>query len=290
MTHPLQRIALVVHHGRPDALVAAGAMVERLHAAGHSVWVDSSGHDVASHPNIFDSQPMDTADLVVAIGGDGTVLRAVHMVAPSRIPILGINSGRLGYLTQAELVDRDDVLDRLLAGEVEGGWSVEERMMISVTATDDNGNTTTHQVLNEVVVEKLNSGNTVDLHVDIDSRPFISFATDGLIVATPTGSTAYSLSARGPVVSPRHRAMLLTPVAPHMLFDRTIVLDPSETIDITVNGERPAALVADGTVLRTLHRSSRVSCSVAPVSARFIRLVDRPYHQVLRAKFGLRDR
>lgn len=290
MTHPLQRIALVVHHGRPDALVAAGAMVERLHAAGHSVWVDSSGHDVASHPNIFDSQPMDTADLVVAIGGDGTVLRAVHMVAPSRIPILGINSGRLGYLTQAELVDRDDVLDRLLAGEVEGGWSVEERMMISVTAIDDNGNTTTHQVLNEVVVEKLNSGNTVDLHVDIDSRPFISFATDGLIVATPTGSTAYSLSARGPVVSPRHRAMLLTPVAPHMLFDRTIVLDPSETIDITVNGERPAALVADGTVLRTLHRSSRVSCSVAPVSARFIRLVDRPYHQVLRAKFGLRDR
>ncbi len=290
MTHPLQRIALVVHHGRPDALVAAGAMVERLHAAGHSVWVDSSGHDVASHPNIFDSQPMDTADLVVAIGGDGTVLRAVHMVAPSRIPILGINSGRLGYLTQAELVDRDDVLDRLLAGEVEGGWSVEERMMISVTATDDSGNTTTHQVLNEVVVEKLNSGNTVDLHVDIDSRPFISFATDGLIVATPTGSTAYSLSARGPVVSPRHRAMLLTPVAPHMLFDRTIVLDPSETIDITVNGERPAALVADGTVLRTLHRSSRVSCSVAPVSARFIRLVDRPYHQVLRAKFGLRDR
>ena len=290
MTHPLQRIALVVHHGRPDALVAAGAMVERLHAAGHSVWVDSSGHDVASHPNIFDSQPMDTADLVVAIGGDGTVLRAVHMVAPSRIPILGINSGRLGYLTQAELVDRDDVLDRLLAGEVAGGWSVEERMMISVTATDDSGNTTTHQVLNEVVVEKLNSGNTVDLHVDIDSRPFISFATDGLIVATPTGSTAYSLSARGPVVSPRHRAMLLTPVAPHMLFDRTIVLDPSETIDITVNGERPAALVADGTVLRTLHRSSRVSCSVAPVSARFIRLVDRPYHQVLRAKFGLRDR
>ena len=290
MTHPLQRIALVVHHGRPDALVAARAMVERLHAAGHSVWVDSSGHDVASHPNIFDSQPMDTADLVVAIGGDGTVLRAVHMVAPSRIPILGINSGRLGYLTQAELDDRDDVLDRLLAGEVEGGWSVEERMMISVTATDDSGNTTTHQVLNEVVVEKLNSGNTVDLHVDIDSRPFISFATDGLIVATPTGSTAYSLSARGPVVSPRHRAMLLTPVAPHMLFDRTIVLDPSETIDITVNGERPAALVADGTVLRTLHRSSRVSCSVAPVSARFIRLVDRPYHQVLRAKFGLRDR
>ena len=290
MTHPLHRIALVVHHGRPDALVAASAMVERLHAAGHSVWVDASGHDVASHPNIFDSQPMDTADLVVAIGGDGTVLRAVHMVAPSRIPILGINSGRLGYLTQAELDDRDDVLDRLLAGEVEGGWSVEERMMISVTATDDKGNTTTHQVLNEVVVEKLNSGNTVDLHVDIDSRPFISFATDGLIVATPTGSTAYSLSARGPVVSPRHRAMLLTPVAPHMLFDRTIVLDPSETIDITVNGERPAALVADGTVLRTLHRSSRVSCSVAPVSARFIRLVDRPYHQVLRAKFGLRDR
>ena len=102
------------------------------------------------------------------------------------------------------------------------------------------------RALNEAVVEKAESGHTVRLLARIDGEPFTYYAADGLIVATPTGSTAYSLSARGPVVSPRHRAMLLTPVSPHMLFDRTLVLDPTETIEIEVSGHRVAELVLDG--------------------------------------------
>ena len=125
----------------------------------------------------------------------------------------------------------------------------------------------------------------------IAGEPFTSYAADGLIVATPTGSTAYSLSARGPVVSPRHRALLLTPVSPHMLFDRTLVLDPTETVEIEVAGYRPAELAVDGQLVATLDRGRRrdvprrpprrpASCASAP----------HHFHQILKAKFGLADR
>jgi len=293
MTHTatMHSIGMVVHHLRADAHGAAAEIARDLIAAGHDVWVDAAGHG-SSPPldTLYDTRPLAGADLVVSLGGDGTVLRAVHLLAGAEVPILGINSGRLGYLTQAELSDANTVISRYLAGPETGMWSVEERMMIEVVVTTAASGTAVHHVLNEVVVEKLHSGNTVDLRVDIDDIAFTSFATDGLIVATPTGSTAYSLSARGPIVSPRHRAMLLTPVAPHMLFDRTVVLDPSERVDITVAGDRPAALVTDGTVMCELQHGDTVTCCPAEISARFVRYGDRPYHQILKAKFGLQDR
>ena len=146
------------------------------------------------------------------------------------------------------------------------------------------------RALNEVVVEKHESGHTVRLLAIIDGEPFTSYAADGLIVATPTGSTAYSLSARGPVVSPKHRAVLLTPVSPHMLFDRTLVLDPSETIDIEVLGHRPAELAVDGVREVTLRAGDTVRCVPSQATARFVRLTERHYHQILKVKFGLEDR
>jgi NAD+ kinase len=130
----------------------------------------------------------------------------------------------------------------------------------------------------------------VRLLARIDGAAFTSFAADGLIVATPTGSTAYSLSARGPIVSPRHRALLLTPVAPHMLFDRTLVLDPTEVVEIEVVGTRPAELAVDGTQVATLVQGDVVQCTPSEATARFVRFGDRRYHQILKAKFGLTDR
>jgi NAD+ kinase len=126
--------------------------------------------------------------------------------------------------------------------------------------------------------------------VRIDGEPFTSYAADGLIVSTPTGSTAYSLSARGPVVSPKHRALLVTPVAPHMLFDRSLVLDPSEQVEIEVLGERPAAVAVDGRPVQELPPGSVVDCAPSSSTADFVRFRGRHYHQVLKAKFGLTDR
>ena len=159
-------------------------------------------------------------------------------------------------------------------------------MMLHVSVSGDGA----WRALNEAVVEKHDSGHTVRLLAGIAGEPFTSYAADGLIVATPTGSTAYSLSARGPIVSPKHRAMLLTPVSPHMLFDRTLVLDPSETVTIEVVGFRPAALAVDGQRVATLAEGDVVTCRPAAETARFVRLRPHHFHQILKSKFGLTDR
>ena len=146
------------------------------------------------------------------------------------------------------------------------------------------------RALNEAVVEKSESGHTVRLLARIDGEPFTHYAADGLIVATPTGSTAYSLSARGPIVSPRHRAILLTPVSPHMLFDRSLVLDPSEIVEIEVSGHRRAELAIDGQPTAQLDEGDIVTCIPSEVTANFVRFGAYRYHQILKAKFGLTDR
>jgi NAD+ kinase len=130
----------------------------------------------------------------------------------------------------------------------------------------------------------------VRLLVRIDGALFTSYAADGLIIATPTGSTAYSLSARGPVVSPRHRALLLTPVSPHMLFDRSLVLDPEEEVDIEVSGHREATLSVDGQQVAMLVERDVVAVRASDRSAQFVRFGRRRFHQILKAKFGLADR
>ena len=146
------------------------------------------------------------------------------------------------------------------------------------------------QALNEGVVEKLEPGHTVRLLVRIDGVDFTSYAADGLIVATPTGSTAYSLSARGPVVSPRHRALLLTPVSPHMLFDRSLVLDPEEWVEVEVAGHRPVALSVDGQQTVTLTEGDVVSFAASSATAQFVRFGRHRFHRILKSKFGLADR
>jgi NAD+ kinase len=128
------------------------------------------------------------------------------------------------------------------------------------------------------------------MRVFIDGEMFTTYQADGLIASTPTGSTAYSLSARGPVVSPRHRAVLLTPVSPHMLFDRTLVLDPAERLEIEVIGHRPVEVAIDGTRVATMREGDRISCGAAAAEALFVRFGPHHFHQVLKAKFGLADR
>ena len=165
--------------------------------------------------DLVGERPLARADLVVCLGGDGTMLRAVGLLDGAPVPLLGVNVGVLGYLTEIEPPGLTDALERFVAGPQAGEWWLDERMMLGVTVEGVGS----WRALNEAVVEKQESGHTVRLLARIAGAPFTSYAADGLIVATPTGSTAYSLSARGPVVSPKHRAMLLTPVSPHMLFD-----------------------------------------------------------------------
>jgi len=173
-----------------------------------------------------------------------------------------------------------------------GDHGIEERMTLHVSVETEAGrvDVVDHDCLNEAVLEKTAPGRTVRLAVDVNGRFFTSYAADGLIVATPTGSTAYSLSARGPIVSPRHRALLVTPVAPHMLFDRTLVLDATESVRVGVVDTRAATLSVDGRDVGVLSGGDAIVCTAGAHAARLVTFGDRDFHDILKAKFGLADR
>jgi NAD+ kinase len=277
-------VGMVIHTARPAAVEHARDTAAWLAERGHRVRVPDVDADATGLTAwaCAEHELADDLDLALSFGGDGTMLRAVDLLAADDVPILGVNVGHLGYLTQAEPDQIVPALERVLAGNYE----IEERMMLSVAI---NGEAPPRTALNELVVEKVASGHTVRLAVVINDRFFTTYAADGMIVATPTGSTAYSLSARGPIVSPTHRALLLTPVAPHMLFDRTLVLDASETIRLEILGP-DASLSVDGRASGTLHTGQSVVCTAGPHSARLVTFGGRDFHQILKAKFGLADR
>ena len=163
-------------------------------------------------------------------------------------------------------------------------------MLLEIAMWSSGARLSNHLALNEVVIEKREAGHTVRLGVDIDKVPFTTYAADGLILATPTGSTAYSMSARGPILSPRMNAMLMTPVSPHMLFDRSIVLDSSESVRIEILGHRHVNVATDGDLLHTLKPGDVVEVRAANEVARFMRFEEQRFHQILKSKFGLSDR
>jgi len=226
-------------------------------------------------------------DLLVGIGGDGTMLDAVGIAAPCDVPVLGINVGQLGYLTTVEPADARAALKRFLAG----AYVIEERMRIAVDIVRSDGTVEPYTAaLNEVLLGRSALGHTVRIDVELDGESFTPYVADGLMVATPTGSTAYALSARGPIVDPRHRAQVLVPVSPHMLFDRALVLDPETVVRLTVSGVRPAHLSVDGHSCGGLTVGDSVLCTADPVPARLVRFGPSSFHRVLKTKFGLSDR
>jgi len=292
-------VVFVVHPERP----AASALAERARA-----WLAARGHRAETAPS-FDEHDGTGVDLAVSLGGDGTILRTVSWAAPRDVPVLGVNLGRLGYLTEVEPEGLEPALDRFLAGD----HAIERRMLLDVRveaaasdpeAADEGAHTdvaagddtagapaTAHYVaLNEAVVEKTVPGHTVRLHAAIGGRAFVTYAADGALVATPTGSTAYNLSARGPILSPRLRAMVVTPISPHTLFDRALVLEPDETFSLAVAGPRPAVLVVDGMSVATLAPGQQVVCRAADHDAQLVVFGERNFHAIVRSRFGLTDR
>jgi NAD+ kinase len=292
----MSRVLIVAHHQRAEAAALAREASTWLTAHGHYVWMLPDDASALDMTDVASDEVASTADLVVSLGGDGTMLRSVQLLGGAAVPIVGVNVGLLGYLTEVEPQAMLSAIERSLQGRRPDGddgdeWHVEERMLLDVTVKGRDGRPDQHfQALNEGVVEKLEPGHTVRLLVRIDGAAFTSYAADGLIVATPTGSTAYSLSARGPVVSPRHRALLLTPVSPHMLFDRTLVLDPEEWVDIEVAGHRPVVLSVDGQQTVTLTEGDVVSFAASSATAQFVRFGRHRFHRILKSKFGLADR
>ena len=281
-------VAIVPHLLRPEAAALAGQAVDWLTSNGHEVRV--AGDDPVPAGLAAYSVPPDALtdglDLAVAIGGDGTILRAVDLVCGTDVPILGVNVGQLGYLTEVEPGGLRAALEEYFAGR----YIVEQRMMLEVRIEGNEAPGRAQMALNEVVLGKTAPGHTVRIAILINEQPFLTIAADGLIVASPTGSTAYNLSARGPIVSPRLRALVVTPVSPHTLFDRSLVLGDGESVRLEILDGRPADVVVDGNSLGVLVPGDAVSCRAAPHNAHLVSFHGRDFHQILKAKFSLADR
>lgn len=281
-------VGMVLHHARQQAADLAAEAAAWLLSAGHDVRLPTADARLAGlEAHACAEEDLGAGlDLAMSLGGDGTMLRTVDLVAGGGVPILGVNVGQMGYLTAVEPVDALDRLKQFIHGE----GKIEERMLLCVRVEPVSGPPTEHLAFNEAVLEKTPMGHTVRLAVEVDGEFFTTYAADGLIVATPTGSTAYSFSARGPIVAPRHRAQLLTPVSPHMLFDRTLVLEPDALVRLVVRGHRPATLSVDGRNLGDLREGDAITCTAAPRSARLVTFGGRDFLHILKTKFGLNDR
>jgi len=214
------------------------------------------------------------------------MLHTVQLVYPAPVPIVGVNVGQLGYLSELEPGELEAWLPRLVAGEFE----VSERMVLSVEVESDGVARGTWYALNEAVIEKQRTGHLIYLDVSINGSSFTAYAADGMIVATPTGSTAYSFSARGPIASPALRCIVLTPISPHMLFDRSLVLAEDEELEFVVRDGRNVAITCDGRELGELVSGDRVRCRAAAEPLRLASVRPREFHQILKSKFALPDR
>lgn len=279
---------MVLHEQDPGALRHAQNLANLLIGQGHRIVVLSGDSPlvgtVAEADAGLDLVEAETfavdLDLAVSFGGDGTMLRTVGLLAGASVNILGVNFGDLGYLTVVEPGELEGAVERCLSAD----HDVEKRMLLCGTV----GSTTVH-ALNDIVVERAPGVTTVRIGVSIDGRHFTSYSADGLILATPTGSTAYALSARGPVVAPTHSSIQITPVSPHMLFDRTLVLDSESEVSLTVEGHRSAVVSVDGNTMLDMQPGDTLVCSRSPRVANLVTFGERDHLAVLISKLGLAD-
>jgi NAD+ kinase len=264
-------VGFLVHERREAAVRAGDELARRLRDDG--VNTVRLTPDDASIP----------VDLVVAVGGDGTFLRAAFVASRVRAPVLGVKVGRLGFLTEVEPVDALP----LIRDALEGRARIEERLAV-VGETEVDGAFPPQWGMNEIMVEKLARQRLVRLRVEVDGAYVTTFSADGVIVATPTGSTAYSFSARGPIVSPTVPCLVVTPIAAHMVFDRSFVLAADQVVTLEVVGEEPALLSADGRETVEVPVGTRVRIRASNRPARFVRRDDgSAFLPRVREKFGL---
>jgi NAD+ kinase len=286
-----RRILLVAHPRRQEAYDIAADVVDRLDRAGIEVVVqadEAAAVNLTQRDGVTLADPEDPArgcELVCVLGGDGTILRGAEMSRGSGAPLLGVNLGHVGFLAEAEPEDLSATVDHIVART----YTVEERMTLDVTAHVDGEAVYRSWALNEVTVEKANRERMLEVVAEIDGRPLTTWGCDGVVVATPTGSTAYAFSAGGPVVWPDVEAVLLVPISAHALFARPLVLGPQSHLALEVVPDTlgTGALWCDGRRAVDLPPGARISVARSQTPVRLARLSRSPFTDRLVAKFDL---
>jgi len=275
------RIHLVPNIDNPRSCAAVRDLAVALTADGHQVTVtapDAAGCEAQAAVGTASD-----ADLVVALGGDGTILKAAHLLAGADVPIFGVNLGRLGFLCGAS--DDDPVGD--VRAAVEGRATEERRATLRAEATHGGRRAGSHHALNEIFVGRAAGARAVDIAIDVDGESFTRWVCDGLIVATPTGSTAYAMSAGGPLLAPELRALLLVPVNAHALAVRPMVLGPSSIVTLTFPepARGGACMVVDGDLVPCRSALERIEIVLAAEEVRTLRIDGRSFIAAARDSF-----
>ncbi|GAA1568617.1 NAD kinase [Actinomadura kijaniata] len=281
-------VLVVAHTGRPGAVRSAQLVIERLTEAGIAVRVmsDEAGDIGCAGADVLPatSAAAEDAEVVIVLGGDGTLLRAADLARPVGTPLLGVNLGHVGFLAEAEREDLAATVDRVVTRR----YDVEERMTVDVTVRLNGTVAGTTWALNEASIEKAERERMLEVVAEIDGRPLSHWGCDGVVCATPTGSTAYAFSAGGPVVWPEVEAMLVVPISAHALFARPLVVSPRSVVAVEVLPDTPRAVLwCDGRRTLDLPPGARVEVRRGSAPVRLARLHLTPFTDRLVTKFGL---
>jgi NAD+ kinase len=285
-----RRILIVTHTGRPGAVSEATGMIGQLLDAGIEVALLTTEADALAdgRDGVVMADPLDPAagcELVICLGGDGTILRGAEIARESGAAVLGVNLGHVGFLAEAEQEDLHRSVERVVAR----AYDVEERMAIDVVVSVGGREVARSWALNEATVEKAARERMLEVVVEVDGRPLSTIGCDGVVMATPTGSTAYGFSAGGPVIWPEVEALLFVPISAHALFARPLVVSPRSTLAVEVleDTEGSGVLWCDGRRMVELPLGARIEVTRSSTPVRLARLTRAPFTDRLVAKFNL---
>jgi len=288
-----RHILVIAHTGRAESLEAGTTVCRQLVAAGLVPVLTSDEYDdiVRADPALATSALLGTdvsvtdLEIVIVLGGDGTILRAAELTREGGAPLVGVNLGHVGFLAESEREDLIDTVARVLSRD----YTVEERLALWVRVKLGDDVVYETWALNEATVEKASRERMIEVLIEVDGRPLSTFGCDGVVFATPTGSTAYSFSAGGPVVWPSVEAMLMVPLSAHALFARPLVVGPESSLGLEVlsRTEATGVLWCDGRRAHDLPRGARVVVRRSPQPVRLARLAQGAFTDRLVNKFGL---
>ena len=245
----------------------------------------SSGDHFHEGPQQIDQQIAAEADLVLVLGGDGTMLRAARLVEERSVPILGVNLGGLGFLTESTIETMYDSLEKVFAQE----FYVDHRLRLEAQVRHKTGERQEQTALNDAVISKGTSGRMITTSIQVEKQFVTTLRGDGLIIASPTGSTAYSMSAGGPILEPSLETLVLTPISPHTLTHRPLLVPSHVSLEIQLTSHEGGTVTIDGQIGIAMEHEDTLALSASPHRTRLIRFPDRTYYDVLRNKLKWGD-
>lgn len=279
----MKKIGVLTKIGRQEPIEILKEILPWLRQRGYEVLVDIDAAEKLNFKGYQRSEIATTADMLIVLGGDGTMLSAARLVAERGIPILGINLGGLGFITEVNRSEVFSAMETILAGKCH----IEERIMLSTTIVRHGETLNSYSVLNDVVITKGALARIIELETFIEHSYVTTYRADGLIISTPTGSTAYNLSAGGPIIHPSQDCMVLTPICPHTLSNRPIVIPGDYVIEIALKSvSEDVFLTLDGQVGMSLNKGDIITVKKSPYKTRLLIPCERDYFQVLREKLG----